>query len=293
MSQEKNSMHILSNQHQSFGNHSLHIVADGIHILNPHVHNAIITRNTNDLVSLTRKHIVTGIHALAVNLGPGKIMLQHTPWVVETIRAVTGIPLFFSASIMKSPEVLERYGADITINAVTATREDISVALAAAGKHGCSVVVLLTRSGMLTCGVEDRVRLAVEVIEYAQSLGFPLSRLYIDPILSSRPDPAAWRMSRGAPDVSSAVETLLFIRQLSIQVKTIVALGNISSGMATENRSGTHARILAILAQAGLDAVMLDSLDSCVMDVAAGFQSRELPLASNGDNGTYYSNTGP
>jgi len=245
------------------------LIGDGIHVLNQYVHKALIMQDATMLANLARQQLVAGAQALAVNLGPGREMGRLTRWIVETLREITEVPLFFSANIIAWPEVLQTNGNQITINAVTANHEELVNALEIAQEYGSSLVVLLVQSGRMTAGIDDKLQLTSEVVDKALSAGLPLSRLYLDPVLSCRPDPVAWNVSRGLPDVGSAVETISLIKQLDSRVKTIVALGNGSEGMAREEKSGFRCQMYSLLVATGLDAVLLNCLDHKVMQIAA------------------------
>lgn len=248
------------------------LVGDIIHILNQQVYQALIIQDQKMLARLVGKQLVAGAQALAVNLGPGKEMGRLTPWVVSTIREQTGAPLFFSAGILRHRKVLQNFGPGIVINAVTANHADLARALSLAAEYGSALVVLLAGAGREKASIDDRIQLAGEVLDQALVHGLPFSRLYLDPVLTWRPDPAAWHLSRGLPDIGSAVETLTLIKQLEGGVKTIVALGNGSEGMTRVQRCGSRCRMLPLLTEAGLDAVLLNCLDPEVMRVAGSIQ---------------------
>ena len=259
------------------------LIADGIHVLNQKVYKAICSQDRNALARLLQKQVEAGAQALAVNLGPGREMGQKAPWVIDILRRMTDLPLFVSANILDHPEVLRAHGQYVAINAVTANHEDLHKALMAAEQSGCSVVVLLVQSGKMTATINDKITLALEVLDKAAAIGFPLSRLYLDPVLTYRPDPAAWHISRGMPDVGSAAETISLIKQLDGQVKTIVALGNSTGVVTMEKKSGCHSRILTLLTAAGVDAVLLNCLDKAVMTTAAGInEARHYSWANDG-----------
>jgi len=285
MSLENQTVHsVVINQKPVTNTTSPLLIGGTIHILNQQVYKALITQDGTILATLVRKQLAAGVQALAVNLGPGKEMGRLTPWVVNTIREITDMQLFFSANIIAQKQVLQAHGQHITINAVTANRDDLDRALDTAQEYGSSLVVLLVQAGKVTAGIEDRIQLASEVLDMAMSKSFPLSRLYLDPVLTSRPDPVAWHVSRGLPDVGSVVETIALIKQLDTRVKTIVALGNGSEGMAREKRSGFHGQILALFTEAGVDAVLLNCLDSKMMGITEGIQSGR-PLYRGVDSG--------
>lgn len=252
------------------------VVAEGLHVLNEQVCAAMTNRDRETLLSLARKHLAGGAEALAVNLGPGRAMGELTPWVAETLRQELAAPLFLSASALAFPELLRRHGHKLTINAVTADPATLPRALAAAKECGTGLVVLLVRPGLTPAGSADRLAIAAEVVDQALRLGFPLQRLYLDPLLTLRPDPLAWRISRGLPDLTPVVETIIQLRQLDDSLRTIVALGNCSWGMASHGRTGLPARILAVLIEAGLDAVILNGQDPALLRACCSLAESEL-----------------
>jgi len=248
-------------------------VGDAIHVLNRTVYQAVVSQDEDALATMARRQAAAGAQALAVNLGPGRMMGEKASWVVKTLVRHTSLPLFFSANILDRQDVLREHGHRLAINAVTADRGELDRALAVAGEHGASLVVLLVRSGSTVSGVNDRIRLGSEVMEMAVQRGFPLSRLYLDPVLACRPDPAAWLVSRGMPDIGAVIDTISLIRQHGCGMKSILALGSATEGMDRERRSGMQGRMLSLLSGAGLDAVLLNCLDRNMMRVAEEIQA--------------------
>jgi cobalamin-dependent methionine synthase I len=241
------------------------VVAEGLHVLNRQTCAAITNRNRETLLSLARQHLAYGAQALAVNMGPGRTMGELTPWVTETLRQELAAPLFLSAKGLTFPELLSRHGQNLTINAVTADPASLPGALALAKECGTGLVVLLVRPGLTPAGSADRLALAAEVVDQALQLDFPLQNLYLDPLLTLRPDPLAWRISRGLPDLTPVVETIIQLRQLDDNLRTIVALGNCFRRMESDTVNGLQARALAVLIEAGLDAVILNGQDPALL----------------------------
>ena len=91
------------------------LVAEGLHVLNQEVYSAVTQRSADKLLALARRHLATGVQALAVNLGPGKTMAGLTAWVAQTLLEQLRIPLFFSANILAHPTILQSYGPQLTI----------------------------------------------------------------------------------------------------------------------------------------------------------------------------------
>ena len=259
------------------GRRNLLVVAAGLHVLNQQACAAITDRDQEALLSLARQHLARGAQALAVNPGPGRAMAELTPWVTETLRQELPVPLFLSAQILAFPELLRRHGHNLTINAVTADPASLPGSLATAKECGSGLVVLLVKPGLTPAGSADRLALASEVIDQALKIGFPLRHLYLDPLLTMRPDPLAWRISRGLPDLAPVVETMSQLRELDEGLRTIVALGNCAQGENSNGRTGIQARVLAVLIDAGLDAVILNGQDPSLLHACHALAGGRLP----------------
>jgi len=265
---------------------NLLLVAEGLHVLNDEVRKAILERNKDALLILARRHLACGAHALAVNLGPSREMSRLTPWVTETLReALPTTPLFLSANGLSFPDLLRRHQPGLTINAVTADPATLPEALRIARDGAADLVVLLVRPGLTPAGSEDRLAVAAEVIDLALRTGFPLHRLYLDPLLTLRPDPLAWRISRFLPDITPVAETVSQLSQLDAGLRTIVALGNYALEAEHGEGNAMPARLLAVLLEAGLSAVILNGrspalLNTCRDHTADKCTVRGIPLAA-------------
>lgn len=254
------------------------LIAEGLHVLNSSVYEAIDSRDQDRLMALVRKQVSTGAQALDVNLGPGKAMGILTPWVLSAIRQVTDVPLFFSARVLSLPQIMENYRGELTINAVTADPEFLPQAMKTAGRYGAGLVVLLVRPGLVPTGIDGRDQLTMEVLDQAVRNDLPLEQLYLDPVLGCRPDPAAWEVSHGLPEIGPVLEAIALIKELSNDlVRTVVGLGSGSQGLARGSRSALHCRLLPLLAEAGLDAVIMNCLDGELMAAARAIKDGTTP----------------
>ncbi len=254
------------------------LIAEGLHVLNPAVYRAIESRDQDRLTGMVRKQVQAGAQALDVNLGPGKAMGSLTPWVLAAIRQVTDVPLFLSAQVLSLPQIMASYRDELTINAVTADPEFLPQAMITARQYGVGLVVLLVRPGLVPAGIDGRNQLAMEVLDQAVKNDLPLEQLYLDPVIGCRPDPAAWEVSRGLPEIGPVLEAITLIKELSNDlVSTIVGLGNGSQGLARGSRSALHCRLLPLLAEAGLDAVIMNCLDHELMAAARAIENGTSP----------------
>jgi hypothetical protein len=237
------------------------LVAEGLHVLDRRVYEAVTGRDGDALRRLALNHLRTGAQALAVNLGTGRTMAELTSWVIASLAKWTAVPLFVSANILEHPDTLRSLGHRIVVNAVTADPASLSLSMRIAEQYGAGLAVLLVTPSLIPRGVDDRLLLAAEVLDLAYRIGLPFFRLYLDPVLSCRPDPFAWHISRGLPDIGSTAETISLIRELDTGVRTIAALGTGVREAGEQQGGRTGAGMLSLLTASGVDAVILNCRD--------------------------------
>jgi cobalamin-dependent methionine synthase I len=244
------------------------LIGEGLHILNPLFVGAVRKKDPAALLDMAGEQIVAGAGGLAVNLGPGKAMAGLTPWAVTTLADGLDVPLFVSSGVMAMPELLEKYGSRITVNAVTAEPGPLAEYLETARRLGTRLAILLVRPGLVPAGTADRLRVASEVIAQAVNAGTPLGQLYLDPVIACRPDPFARSVSRGMPDMSSILETLACLGTIHEDIRTIAAMSSSTEALPPGKKTAAQAGMLDLLAGTGLDAVILNCLDRELMAAA-------------------------
>jgi cobalamin-dependent methionine synthase I len=185
------------------------------------------------------------------------------------IQQAVPMPLFASAQILSQPEAIKSHQGTLTVNSITADPATLADSLQQALQYEADVVVLLVRPGLVPVTAEDRLQIALDVLETAVQVGFSLSRLYLDPLFQPKPAPVTWQLSRGIPDIDPVLETLTLLPHLSSEkVRTLVALSEASRYLNADRRTGLQHRLLPMLLDAGLDAVILNCRDSRLMEIA-------------------------
>jgi cobalamin-dependent methionine synthase I len=247
----------------------LFIIGQDLHIMNPAFIRAVDRQDAKSLVALAEQQVAAGARALDLQLSPAKKDSRQMGWTVETIRDAVDVPLFVSAHILSQPELLAQCRGTVTINSVTADPATLPAAMERAKEHGVELVVLLVRPGLTPFTVDERLQLAVEVLETATRVGLPTANLYLDPLFHLRPDPMTWYLSRGLPDTDSVLETIEMLPQLTGErVRTLMALSSASQFLPQAERAALHQRLLPLLFAAGLDAVILNCHDRRLMEIA-------------------------
>ncbi len=252
----------------------MEIIGEDLHIMNKTFLQAMERLDEEALVQLARRQVDAGATALDVNLGQNRELGRLTPWLVETIQQVMDVPLLLSNHVLNQQHALEIHRGTATINAVTANPAELSKAMETAKYFHANLVVLLVSSELTPTDVNGRLQLAMQALDTADQVGLPRTQLYIDPVISCHPDPAIWRLSTGLPDIDVLVDSIRMIGELSDhRLKTIAAISNSSVCLATEERSNFHCRLLPLLAEAGLDAVIMNCRDKKLMAVVKNLRT--------------------
>ncbi|MBA3006985.1 MAG: dihydropteroate synthase [Proteobacteria bacterium] len=247
----------------------MEIIGQEMHLMNQTFLQALEKKDKQAVILLARRQIEAGATALDVNLGQNRKLGCLTPWLVETIQQAVEAPLFLSNYVLSQQRALEIHKGTATINAVTANRTELVSAMKTASFFGARLVILLVSSACTPVDAEGRLNLAMDVLDVAKETGFPLEHLYLDPVMSCRPDPVSWSLSGGLPDIDLILDSIRLVGELSgHRLRTIVALNNTCQFLDGGARSASHCRLLHLLIEAGLDAVIMNCRDQNCMAVA-------------------------
>lgn len=252
----------------------LAVIGQDMHILNPLFFRAIEEKDSRALAAMAKRQTEAGADALDLNLGPAKKNSELLAWAVATVLDAADLPLFAASQIAAQPELLQQHRGKITINSVTADPATLAADMKKAGKHEAGLVVLLTKPGMTACAADDRLLLAAEVLETAECVGFPPNKLWLDPLF--RPAP------QGMSDLEPVLETLAALPLLGQEtVRSLAGLSSAAAFLPPAKRSAYQCRLLPLLAEAGLDAIILNCGDRRLMETARsiGAAATPAPLA--------------
>ncbi len=245
------------------------LIGEGLHVMNPALVRAIRERDARRILDMARRQVAAGADALDLNPGQSRELCRLTPWLVELVQEELETSFFLSSHVLRMEQALRVHRGRATINAVTAGERELAGAMEKAMAFDAGLVVLLVSPELTPAGVDEWLQLAARVLETAARTGMEPGRLYLDPVISCRPDPMTWHLGGGLPDMETIIESIRMIGELSDrQVKTIVALSNASLCLPPGRRSDLHCRLLPMLVEAGLDAVILNCNDLRLMAIA-------------------------
>ncbi|MCI5132895.1 MAG: hypothetical protein D3904_15610 [Candidatus Electrothrix sp. EH2] len=245
------------------------IIGEAMHILNQSFVQALENRDTDAVARMAREQVEAGAEALDVNLGQVRQFGALTPWLVETVQEAADVSLFLSSHVLSQLRALEIHKGRATVNAVTADPDDLRRAMESVGPFQADLVVLLVSSQLTPSDADGRLFLGTQVLDIAAEVGFPLERLYLDPVIACRTDPMTWTLSAGLPDIDTLLTSVQLLGELAQpRLRILTGLSNASICLPWNQRSAFHCRLLPLLAEAGLDAVIMNCRDRALMDRA-------------------------
>jgi len=220
---------------------------------------ALKDRDKKIVQTCALEQIASGADALDISCGvASKNPLIDMPWLVEVIQEVTDKPLCLDSS---KPKVIEE-GLKVAknktiINSTTADAEKLEILIPLAKKYKSKLIGITISAKGIPQNKDQRLELAATILNHASEQEFPITELYLDPIVM--PVNVAQNQIK---DILEAIAEFKMISQPCPQ--TIIGLSNISQG--AKNRSLINRIFLTMAIASGLDSAILDPKDKELMD---------------------------
>ena len=239
------------------------VIGEKINASNRSVAEAIARRDEEFLQNLARAQVTAGADFIDVNSGIGNGSREceavTMEWLVEVVQEATDKPLAIDSEVASLIEAgLGKYqGERLIINSVTAEPERLASIGSLAPEHHAWLVALAMGTNGIPSSVEERLDACEQIMAYLTRLGFKAEQIFFDPLILPI-----------AVDSTQGIITLKTLEQIKSRypgVKTVLGLSNISYGLP---RRGLVNRVFLLMAAyAGLDAVILNPLDTKMMSL--------------------------
>ena len=226
------------------------------------VKRAIQANDPAPIVDLAQKQTEQGAKYLDINVGTAAEDQQAAMrWLVETVQGACKTPIALDSQklpvIQAGLEATD--GRDLLINSVSGDDAKLDVYMPLAVQHNAALVALTMNVDGVPQNVETRVEIAMNIVMKAQEHGMDARKVFIDPIVL--PVTVDQKQPKFLCDVIAQIKFLS-----DPPPSTIVGLSNISQGTARRHLIN---RIALVMFQAyGLDAAIIDVLDTDIMDAA-------------------------
>ncbi len=239
----------------------MYIVGERINGMFADVNKAIREKDAACIQDLAKRQLAAGAWALDVNVGPAASDAQGAMlWLVETIREVTDAPLAIDTAkweVMSA--VVPQVPGEKILNSSKADPELATKYVGLAQENGASLIGLTIDADGVPGNVEKRVELGVQFITVAMEGGLPMDRLFIDPIIL--PVNVAPKNPENCMDAISQIRAFA-----DPPPHLLLGLSNVSQRCS--NRGLINRTYLAMAMARGLDAAIMDPLDTALVDTA-------------------------
>ena len=233
------------------------IVGEKINTSRHSVEEAVRKRDAAFITKVAREQVEAGANYIDVNTGTFlEQEVDCLSWLVETVQSAVDIPLSLDSP---NPEALlaamKRHKGEPMINSISLEEERFESLLPVVTSQPCSVVALCMGETAMPKTTEERVEVGSELIKRLTGEGFPLEKIYVDPLVQPV-----------SVDTSMGIATLRAISTIISDfpgVNTICGLSNISFGLP--ERRLINRNFLALSMSYGLSAVILDPTDRQLM----------------------------
>ncbi len=256
----------------------MYIIAENIHIISPKVKAAIAERDAKFFQNLAVQMVEAGASAIDLNIGPQKKRGHEIlPWLVETVEAVTDVPLVFDTTnltaIEAACETVSK--AQPIINSTDARAERLETVPAVAKKYNARLIALTMAEGMIPVGADERVSIALErLIPHMLEIDFPIDDLIIDPLVLT-----VSGCQEYCPECVEAVRTIKFA--WDPPPLTNGGLSNVSNAVPNEMRPLLNRTYMVMLMGAGIDMVIADPFDTKLMEWIRVIEERDESTSLN------------
>ena len=233
------------------------IVGEKINTSRKRIGQAVEERDAAFIIKVAREQAEAGAHYIDVNAGT--FLDQEVDclcWLVETVQNEVELPLCLDSPNPKAlSEAIKRHKGEPMINSISLEEDRLQSLLPVITSQPCCVVALCMAKTAMPTTMEERVQVGSELIKKLTGEGFPLEKIYVDPLVQPI-----------SVDTSMGIATLGAINKIMNDfpgVNTICGLSNISFGLP--ERRLINRNFLALCISYGLSAVILDPTDQQLM----------------------------
>lgn len=231
------------------------IIGERLSIMSKRVRAAIEKRDKEPIKQIAIEQWKAGAHMIEANIGPAEDRGEEImEWMVSTIQEAVPLPLSLDTT---NPAAMEaglkvhnnQWGKPL-INSTSLDPERF-IMFELAAKYNVPIIALTVGKGGLPRDAEERVEIALQLIEKAAEFGLSPEELYLDPLVL--------QISTSQAQAKEVLRAIKLFQQLNDPpMKTVVGLSNLSNGCPKEIRPLLNKHFLALLMYEGLSAAIVN-----------------------------------
>lgn len=225
------------------------IIGEKINATRKQVAQAILVQDAETIAELARSQGQAGANYLDINGGDPRKEVENLLWLLDVVQSAVQLPVALDSANPKAILAgLKKVKHKPLINSITLEKKRLQEFLPMVRDHDCSVVALLVNDIGVPKGVEDRTRMAEELVGILIDEGKREEEIFIDPcFLTVYTEPNA------------GLDILESIRQIRKRWPGIHISGGISNAShGLPERKWINQAYLILAMGAGLDAALID-----------------------------------
>jgi len=257
-------------------------IAESINIMGKRSGTAMKERNPGPIQEMAKEEAAAGASYLDLNIGPArKDGTELMPWVVETVEAVTPVPLCLdttnTAAMAAGFAALKNKQAAI-MNSISAQPERMEKLIPVAAEAGCNVIALLWGPDGMPRDSNERAAMAVDLMMALAEAGIPNEKMLFDPIGTP--------ITLGADQINSGLEFMSMLQEIAPGAGSTVGLSNVSNGVAEHLRKYLDRTYLIMLMKYGITTAIVNSYDAELMAICKGERQELVEMVHGMMDGT-------
>jgi 5-methyltetrahydrofolate corrinoid/iron sulfur protein methyltransferase len=248
------------------------LIAESINIMSKTLGPAMKERNPGPIQEMAKAEMEAGADYLDINIGPArKAGDELMQWVVETVQAVSDLPLSLDTTNPVAMEAgLKVCKSRALINSISLQPDRLESELPLVTKYNADMIGLLWGAEGMPRDAAERGMLTADLLYQTGEAGIPGESIWIDPIAS----PVSVEINQ----VKACFEFMSMLGEMAPDSKSTVGLSNISNGTPTELRPYLNRTYLAMLMKYGLYSAIVDVFDTELVSLARGGMPEILDL---------------
>lgn len=229
------------------------IIGERISIVSKRVREAIEKKDKEPIKHIAIEQYKAGADMIEANIGPaedeGESLME---WAVRTIQEAVPLPVSLDTTNPRAMEAgLKVHNNEWGKPLINSTSFDPErfVMLELAAKYDAPIIALTVGKGGLPRDADERVEIALRLMEKASEYGIPIENIYLDPLVL--------QISGSQGQAKEVLRAIRLFQELNDPpMKTIVGLSNLSNGCPKEIRPILNRYYLALLMYEGLSAAI-------------------------------------
>lgn len=231
------------------------IIGERLSIISKKVREAIQNKDKAPIQQIATEQWRAGAHMIEANIGPaeedGEALME---WFVTTIQEAVPLPVSLDTTNPKAMEAGLRvhnnqWGKPL-VNSTSLDPERF-IMLELAAKYDAPIIALTVGKGGLPRDAEERVEIALKLMEKAGEYGVSMENIYLDPLVM--------QISGSQNQAKEVLRAIKLFQELNDPpMKTVVGLSNLSNGCPRHLRPLLNRYYLALLMYEGLSAAIVN-----------------------------------